>query len=160
MAWCRPGDVPLSEPINYGYFNDAYMRYSASMSKMSLLVLFNILRPRQNSQHFADDILNCTFVNEEFRWKFHCIFSSKDSVNNKSWLNQITETTNYRNRWCPSLLPYSALIIQRQIAVMLLLCSLVHSFLFLWYNEIIHGQWTQDAKITSLLRQNDVATSF
>ena len=31
MAWRRPGDKPLSEPM-MGLFTDAYMRHSASMS--------------------------------------------------------------------------------------------------------------------------------
>ena len=31
MAWRRPGDKPLSEPI-MTQFNDAYIRHSASMS--------------------------------------------------------------------------------------------------------------------------------
>ena len=31
MAWRRPGDKPLSEPMMVK-FNDAYMRHSASMS--------------------------------------------------------------------------------------------------------------------------------
>ena len=31
MAWRRPGDKPLSEPM-MGKFGDAYMRISASMS--------------------------------------------------------------------------------------------------------------------------------
>ena len=31
MAWRRPGDKPLSEPM-MTQFNDAYMRHSASMS--------------------------------------------------------------------------------------------------------------------------------
>ena len=31
MAWCRPGDKPLSEPMMVK-FTDAYMRHSASMS--------------------------------------------------------------------------------------------------------------------------------
>ena len=31
MAWCRTGDKPLSE-LMMTQFNDAYMRYSASMS--------------------------------------------------------------------------------------------------------------------------------
>ena len=32
MAWHRPGDKPLSEPM-MAYLNDAYMRHSASMNK-------------------------------------------------------------------------------------------------------------------------------
>ena len=31
MAWLRPGDKPLSEPM-MAYFADAYMQHSASMS--------------------------------------------------------------------------------------------------------------------------------
>ena len=31
MAWCRPGDKPLSGPMMV-YLTDAYMRHSASMS--------------------------------------------------------------------------------------------------------------------------------
>ena len=31
MAWCRPGDKPLSEPMMVK-FTEAYMRHSASMS--------------------------------------------------------------------------------------------------------------------------------
>ena len=31
MAWCRPGDKPLSEPM-MTYSTDAYMRHLASMS--------------------------------------------------------------------------------------------------------------------------------
>ena len=32
MAWCRPGDKPLSEPVMVSYFTDTYVRHSASMS--------------------------------------------------------------------------------------------------------------------------------
>ena len=32
MAWRRPGDMQLSEPIMHGYFTDAYMRHLSSMS--------------------------------------------------------------------------------------------------------------------------------
>ena len=32
MAWHRPGEKPLSDTINDGYFSGAYMRHSASMS--------------------------------------------------------------------------------------------------------------------------------
>ena len=34
MAWCRPGDKPLSEPVT-AQFTDAYMRHPASMSWQS-----------------------------------------------------------------------------------------------------------------------------
>ena len=38
LAWCQPGDKPLSEPM-MGKFGDSYMRLSASMINCPLGVL-------------------------------------------------------------------------------------------------------------------------
>ena len=38
MAWHRPGNQPLYEPIMV-YFNDAYMRHSALMNQNTYIVI-------------------------------------------------------------------------------------------------------------------------
>ena len=45
MAWRRPGDKPLSEPM-MACFDDAYMRHSASMSYTDSITLIQL------SSHF------------------------------------------------------------------------------------------------------------
>ena len=54
-------------------------------------ILINTLRPRQNGRHFADDILNRIFVNENVRvsTKFSLKFIPKGPINNIPALVQI-----------------------------------------------------------------------
>ena len=52
---------------------------------------FNTLRPRQSGRHFADDIFECNFLNENV-WlpiKISLTFVPKDSFNNSPALVQI-----------------------------------------------------------------------
>ena len=52
MAWRRPGDKPLSEPM-MTQFNDAYMRHSSSMSGHNELTTFML---------FNDEALSAIFM--------------------------------------------------------------------------------------------------
>ena len=55
MAWCRPGDKPLSEPMM-----DSLPRHIC----VTLPQWINKLGPRQNGRHFADNIFRRIFLNE------------------------------------------------------------------------------------------------
>ena len=61
------------------------------MSDILVNIAFNTLRPRQNGLHFADDIFNCIFVNENVRIsiKFSLKFVPKGPINNIPALVQI-----------------------------------------------------------------------
>ena len=57
----------------------------------SLIGMFNTLRPRQYGRHFADDVLNCIFLNENV-WipiENSLMFVPKGSINNNPALFQI-----------------------------------------------------------------------
>ena len=57
----------------------------------SRMLSFSTLRPRQNGRHFADEIFNCKFLNENV-WipvKISLKFVSKDPINNITALVQI-----------------------------------------------------------------------
>ena len=54
MAWRRPGDKPLSEPM-MAWLNDAYLHHSASMSVISV-VLMNTKNPHDAKFVVADGI--------------------------------------------------------------------------------------------------------
>ena len=55
MAWCRPGDKPLSESMMVSLLTHIYVTRPQWV---------NSCPPGQNVHHFADDIFRCFFVNE------------------------------------------------------------------------------------------------
>ena len=55
MAWCWPGNKPLSKPVMVSLLKHICVTRPQWV---------NILRPRQYRRHFADDILKCIFLNE------------------------------------------------------------------------------------------------
>ena len=57
MAWRRPGDKPLSEPM---------MIILLTHICVTLPQWVNTLRPRQKDHHFADYIFKCISLNENF----------------------------------------------------------------------------------------------
>ena len=60
-------------------------------SRTYLFCIFNTLRPRQNGQHFPDDIFKCIFLNENV-WisiKISLKFVPKGPINNNPALVQI-----------------------------------------------------------------------
>ena len=57
MAWCRPGDKPLSEPM---------MNILLTHICVTRLQWVKSLRPEQNGHHFADNIFKCIFLNENY----------------------------------------------------------------------------------------------
>ena len=60
-------------------------------SKATSMAYLNTLRPRQNGRHFADDIFNCIFLNENV-WipiNFSLKFAPQDPINNIPALVQI-----------------------------------------------------------------------
>ena len=69
---------------------------------------FNILRPRQNGRHFADDVLKLIFLNENI-WipiKISLKFVPKGSINNipalvqiMAWLGAVRATSHYLSQW-------------------------------------------------------------
>ena len=62
-----------------------------TVKQMTTVIIFNILRSRQNGRHFADDIFKCIFVNENV-WipiKMSLKFVPKGPINNIPALVQI-----------------------------------------------------------------------
>ena len=57
MAWCLPGNKPLSEPMMVS----SLMHICVTRSQW-----VNSSPPGQNGHHFADDMLRYIFVNEKF----------------------------------------------------------------------------------------------
>ena len=55
MAWHRPGDKPLSEPMMVSLLTHICVTRPQWVST---------LRPRQHGHHFPDDIFKCIFLNE------------------------------------------------------------------------------------------------
>ena len=55
MAWHRPGDKPLSEPMIVSLPTHICVTRPQGV---------NILRLRQNSRHFSDNIFKCILLNE------------------------------------------------------------------------------------------------
>ena len=64
-----------------------YIYYSKQFSTQRDLV--NLLRPRQNGRHFADDIFNCIFLNENVWIPISLKFVPKVPINNIPALFQI-----------------------------------------------------------------------
>ena len=62
------------------------------LGNMSISV--NTLRPRQNGRHFADDIFNCIFANENIQIsiKISLKFIPKGLIDNIPALNQLVQT--------------------------------------------------------------------
>ena len=58
MAWRRPGDKSLSEPVMVSLLTHICVTRPQWV---------NTLRPRQNVRPFPDDIFKCIFVNENIR---------------------------------------------------------------------------------------------
>ena len=77
MAWRRPGDKPLSEPM---------MVSLPTHICVTRPQWDNTLRSRQNGLHFPDDILKCILLNENmFIWiKISLAFIPKGPINNIS----------------------------------------------------------------------------
>ena len=70
-------------------FTSAYN--AETTGAISTFWMFNILRPRQNGRHFADDIFKCIFLNENI-WiliKISLKFVPKGPINKMSALVQI-----------------------------------------------------------------------
>ena len=82
MAWRRPGNKPLSEPMVVSLPTHICVTWPQWV---------NTLRPRQNGRHFADNTFNRIFVNENVRIliKFSLKFVPKGSINNIPALIQI-----------------------------------------------------------------------
>ena len=82
MAWRRPGEKPLSEPMLVS------LPTHICVTRPQWV---NTLRPRQNGHHFADDVSKCIFWNEKV-WILLTIslkFVFKGSINNIPSLVQI-----------------------------------------------------------------------
>ena len=82
MAWRRPGDKQLSEPMMVSLL----MHICVTQPQW-----VNTLGPRQNGRHFADDIFKCIFLNENVRIliKISLRFVPKGPINNIPSLVQI-----------------------------------------------------------------------
>ena len=65
--------------------------YGCTCSFVAYLMLVNTLRPRQNGRHFADDIFNCIFLNENIGILINISlkFVPKGQINNIPSLVQI-----------------------------------------------------------------------
>ena len=81
MAWRRPGDKPLSEPITVSLLMHICVTWLQSVNHGQIggkmrdyKYNFNTLRTRQNCHNFTDDIFKCIFLNENV-WFENIIFS-------------------------------------------------------------------------------------
>ena len=82
MAWCRPGDKPLYEPM---------VVKLPTHTCVTRPQWVNTLRPRQNGRHCADDIFKCILLNGNV-WipnKISLKFVAKGPINNIPSLVQI-----------------------------------------------------------------------
>ena len=78
MTWRHPCDKPLSKTMMLRLSTHIYVTRSQWV---------NPLRPRQNGCHFADDTLNCIFLNQNVRTsiKISLKFAPKGPTSNGSW---------------------------------------------------------------------------
>ena len=61
----------------------------------------NTLRPRQNGQHFPDDIFKCIFLNENISISINISLklAHKGQINNNPALVQIMAKSHFLNQW-------------------------------------------------------------
>ena len=86
MAWRRPGDKPLSEPMMVNLPTHICVTQPQWVNRV-----VNTLRLRQNASCFADNIFKCIFLNENV-WillKISLMVVSNVSINNIPALVQI-----------------------------------------------------------------------
>ena len=70
--------------VNMNIRNDSLTAHWPTIGEQTLVARLNTLRPRQNGRHFADDIFNCIFLNENV-WipiKSSLKFASKGPIIN------------------------------------------------------------------------------
>ena len=96
MAWRRPGDKPLSEPITVNLLTHICVTRPQWVKGHELghhcaCRWLNTLRPRQHGCHFADNTFNRIFLNENVRiWiEISLKFVSKGPINNIPALVQL-----------------------------------------------------------------------
>ena len=97
MAWRRPGDKPLSQPM--------MVRLPTHIC-VTQPQWVNTLRPRQDGHHFANNVFKCIFLNENV-WillKISLEFVPKVPINNIPALAKIMAcadqvTSHYLNQW-------------------------------------------------------------
>ena len=137
------------------------------------LVLFNTLRPRQNGRHFADDISKCIFFNEN-AWislKISLKFVPMARINNIPALVQIMAWRRPGDKplsepMMVNLLTHICVARPQWVKYQ----SQPHHRKVYWHDQAfdpspdsssyVISHLTHDVIITSLLRQNDAATSF
>ena len=91
IAWRRPGDKPLSEPIMFGLPTHICVTWPQWVLDIASWLTLNTLRPRPHDQHFADGSFKCASLNENI-WlliKFSLNFVPKGRINNIPALVQI-----------------------------------------------------------------------
>ena len=93
FLWCQLEQAVEKKQTNYQGFWDAWSCEVSGICQSihALIYQFNTLRSRQNGRHFADDIFNCIFLNENV-WisiKISLKFVPKDPINNILALVQI-----------------------------------------------------------------------
>ena len=135
MAWRRPGDKPLSEPmmvslpthicVTRPQWVNLVLRMSFLRNRLCIELLhipsichvavFNTLWPRQYGRHFAEDICNCILLNENCWFEFHWnLFSRVELVIIQHWFRWWLGTkqvaSHYLKQWWPSLLTHISVI--------------------------------------------------
>ena len=95
MAWCKPDDKPLSEPM--------MVRISTNIC-VTCPQWVNKLRPQQIDYRFADDNLRCILLHENYRISIYIALKSiiTNQNNNTSYLAQVNRgieqaTSQYTN---------------------------------------------------------------
>ena len=72
MAWRRPGDKPLSEPMMVSSLTHICITRPPWVNNISFsfsIGIVNTLRPGQNGRHFPDDIFKCIFLMEMYEFR-------------------------------------------------------------------------------------------
>ena len=120
IFWTKPGILfigPSGTNFNEIFLSEfkdfhprkMHLKMSSEMAPiLSLPQCVNILRPRQDGHHFADDGFKCIFVNENvgISIKISPKFIPKGAINNIPALVQIMAwrpgqaTSHYLNQWC------------------------------------------------------------
>ena len=166
IAWSWTDDKSLSKPMTALLLTQIYPTWSRWV---------NTLRPRQNGRLFADDTFKRIFVSENV-WisiKMSLKFVYKGQINNIPALVQIMAWRRPGDKPLsePMVVRLPTLICVTRpqwVNDVMSICDMTLNFVIVIFSQsdsrhlgvISKAQRAHDAMITSVLRQNDVETSF
>ena len=101
MAWRRPGNKPLSEPMMVSLLTHICVTMPQWVTPSP---------PRQNGRSFAADIFKCIFMNDKFvfRFEFHqSLFHRVQLTINQHWFRRWLGVEQVRSRYLKQFHPSS-----------------------------------------------------